>query len=768
MKRLILLIALLMLISFAACSPAIPAPLVEPKALIITEDEQAEEGIITAISNEIDVKIQMVSSSNDGFNSLAVMENGDLYMWGSNLYGQIGNGQKGDPRIDSEYSMCEPYPIKVLEDVIFADYGRGYSIAITESKELFVWGKNDYGQVGDKTLVNKTIPIKIMEDVEFAVAEANNTIAITKNGDMYIWGRDSSGKIGNGKINDDRDYVWEPFKVLTNVRFASCGFQQVIAITEKDELYIWGLADFEYMDGLTDRDFYDLGYYDSALFLQPTKVMENVKTASVIAGSFGSNISAITHSGELYLWGSNEFGQIGNGTFGDGDIKSYDQIEPYPVMVMENVVQYSSDGLQSLAVTEAGELFSWGLNKQFDIDTHLVKTTNREEIIETDLSEYIDPIPVEVMNGVDSVIVSEQTIIALNNEGQLFAWGDNMMGKVGNGQDVFTGHQQEPYEVLDNVDQFTFNGFSVLAKTKEGTLYGWGRNGAGQLGNGNSGSIEFEVSPIKINFDSGAHENLDNDETLLALAPDLYGLEKSIQKTNGTEKVIYTVSEENQFGLEKGDYVGEFKKEVYFEGREFGGVILIPQIVKQMMSVETEGYTYNYLPIPVDVSQLPVSEKVNLSFVSNAGLLVDPDARSGEILKIEFAGSLPILGIVNTISNYWPMGTGEYALRISPEFRMMPEWWDEARSGTRVKPEYFFMTFDIIFESMPSALRSVIGDDSSLSTGEYVIEDIEFGAKLFEAESPVLITENIGYSLTMDHLLRVGQSIVFVKEEEVN
>ncbi len=224
------------------------------------------------------------SISSDSWCEAAITEDGDLYCWGYNGNGQVGNGTTED----------QLNPIKVLsnvESVLFSNY---FSVsAITENGDLYCWGYNLHGQVGNGTTEVQTKPIKVLSDVKtifYSYGNCNSVLAIVENGDLYCWGYNFSGEVGNGTIED-----------------------QII----------------------------------------PVKVLSSVKTVSISSyrsfhRSSSFSVSAITENGDLYCWGGNKHGQIGNGT-------TKDRLTPVKILLLDNS---NNDNTTKFSITSSvsGEL----------------------------------------------------------------------------------------------------------------------------------------------------------------------------------------------------------------------------------------------------------------------------------------------------------------------------------------------------------------------------------------------------------------------------
>ena len=217
-----------------------------------------------------------------GDHSAAITENGDLYLWGNNGYGQLGDGS-------TERSL---EPKKVMEHMKQVSLGKYHSAAISENGDLYLWGNNEYGQLGDGSTENNFfVPKKVMEHVKQVSLGGQHSAAITENGDLYLWGYDGEGQLGYG--SDENSFV--PKKVMEDVKQVSLGKEHSAALTENGDLYLWGYNAYGQLGDGSNTD-----------SITPTKVMENVKEVSL--GDYHS--AAVTEEGELYLWGGNSYGEL--------------------------------------------------------------------------------------------------------------------------------------------------------------------------------------------------------------------------------------------------------------------------------------------------------------------------------------------------------------------------------------------------------------------------------------------------------------------------
>ena len=314
-----------------------------------------------------------------GTHSGVITKDGSLYMWGNNLYGQLGDGT-----VTTRYM-----PVRVLSNVVSVELGDMHSGAITKDGSLYMWGCNEDGQIGNGTTQDKNVPVKVLSDVVLVALGDHHSGAVTKDGSLYMWGRNNYGQIGDGTTQNR--YV--PTKVMDNVVSLSLGGRSTGVITKDGSLYMWGRNRYGQIGDGTTEDRY-----------KPIKVLDNV--VSVNLG--GHHSGAITKDGSLYMWGRNEYGQIGDGTTED---------RYKPIKVLDNVVSASLGGRSSGAIKKNGSLYMWGRNRYGQIGE---ETEDR----------YI---PEKILNNAVVVNLGDHHSGAITLNRSLYMWGRNEDGQVGDG-----------------------------------------------------------------------------------------------------------------------------------------------------------------------------------------------------------------------------------------------------------------------------------------------------------------------------------------------
>ena len=196
------------------------------------------ENQINTIRPDVGINSYSQVLSLGDYHSGVIAQDGSLYMWGVNDFGQIGDGTT-----KNRYK-----PTKILDHVVSVSLGDYYSGAITQDGSLYMWGSNDSGQIGDGTTEDRYKPTKILDHVIAVSLQTGNSGAITQDGSLYMWGSNSRGGIGDGTT----EVRYKPTKILDHVIAVSLGVGHSGAIIQDGSLYMWGWnSDGQIGDGTT-------------------------------------------------------------------------------------------------------------------------------------------------------------------------------------------------------------------------------------------------------------------------------------------------------------------------------------------------------------------------------------------------------------------------------------------------------------------------------------------------------------------------------------
>eukprot|EP00929_Paragymnodinium_shiwhaense_P017940 TRINITY_DN12782_c0_g1_i1.p1 TRINITY_DN12782_c0_g1~~TRINITY_DN12782_c0_g1_i1.p1 ORF type:complete len:413 (+),score=101.78 TRINITY_DN12782_c0_g1_i1:107-1345(+) len=222
----------------------------------------------------------------------AVTEDGSLLAWGVNEDGQLGTGGPSE-------TVAAPQKVALPRRATSCAVGNHHSVAVLEDGDLWAWGGNESGQLGDDGDEGQYEPIRVLRNVQMAAAGEVHTLAVTQDGSLWAWGCNQHGQLGDGtrrssaspiQVNVEGDVIW-----------AAADSRQSMAITDDGSLWVWGCND----DG-------QLGMVSATDVLDPVRL--DLPGNVVAAACSYHHTLAVLADGSVFAWGSNEFGQLGLGS----------------------------------------------------------------------------------------------------------------------------------------------------------------------------------------------------------------------------------------------------------------------------------------------------------------------------------------------------------------------------------------------------------------------------------------------------------------------
>ena len=260
-----------------------------------------------------------------------------LYGWGANGNGQLGTGFL--------FPEARPTPVARNPGWVAADAGFDQTCAIDEASALWCWGDNSRGQIGVGAAGGShTMPERVGTDNDWTEVSTNvdHTCGIRGAGSLFCWGANSSAQIGDGTTTDRPSPTAVTGTEWTHVSvgaFYTCGIRA-------GELHCWG-----------ENGFGAMGIGTQPYSLVPIRVGVASDWMTVEAGF--NHTCGIRSPGYLYCWGYNQDGQVGDGTLVDRNV-------PTPVGTGTNWMAVTAGehtcGIRRLVPTTAGRLWCWGTN----------------------------------------------------------------------------------------------------------------------------------------------------------------------------------------------------------------------------------------------------------------------------------------------------------------------------------------------------------------------------------------------------------------------
>jgi alpha-tubulin suppressor-like RCC1 family protein len=330
---------------------------------------------------------------------------------------------------------------------------------------LRAWGYNRRGQLGDGSVQNADLPVKVKLPSGIKIisvrAGCSDSLALSSHGRVYAWGDNSYGQLGDGTTNERTVPVRVKLPRGVHVTAIRAGCWDNLALTANGRVYAWGDNSLGELGDGTNRD-----RHRPVLVRMPggTRIL-------AISAGCGHNL-AMTSGRRLLAWGSNQFGQLGNGAAIDSVVPTRVRL---PAGVTAKIV--SAGCYHSIAMTSAG-LFGWGLNTSGQLGNGT--TVSSAVPVAITVVRRGPPIgrPVSVFAGCYHTLV-------LFSKGAVLAWGDDTYGQLGNGS---TTNSDTPVSVHlsagAHVRAISASCYQSYAVTAAGQVLAWGYNGDGELGDG--------------------------------------------------------------------------------------------------------------------------------------------------------------------------------------------------------------------------------------------------------------------------------------------
>jgi|GEM_PF-2020127 len=321
---------------------------------------------------QVGTKDNWVSVACGDYHTMAINEDGELWVWGQNINGQLGLGHTTSP-------VTTPTKVAVASDWVSAAGGEHYTMAINEDGELWAWGYNLYGQLGDGTYTQRDTPARVGAATDWVQVSCgmNHTMAINEDGELFAWGGNAYGQQGRGTTTFS---VASPTKVGTDTwEYVSAGGYYTMAIKDDGTLWAWG-------QNTTGK----LGDGTTTQSNSPVQVETANDWVYVAAGDF--HTVAMNADGELWAWGRNNEGQLGLG------YTSVPITTPVRAGSATDWTDVSIGGYYIVAINEDGELWSWGDNTYGRLG--LGDTTNRSSPTRVVVVEFTKTFDIAVTEAV--------------------------------------------------------------------------------------------------------------------------------------------------------------------------------------------------------------------------------------------------------------------------------------------------------------------------------------------------------------------------------
>ncbi len=294
------------------------------------------------------------------------------------------------------------------------------------------------------------------------VGGGSHTFIICEDSSGNTWGANYSGQLGNGTTTT----TGSPVAVTTigGIEAVAAGWEHSMALLNDGTVWAWGENSYGQLGDSSTVDRYD-----------PVKVKVISDITSISWGHIHTHSLAVKSDGSVWAWGYNPTGKLGDNTLVSKDAPI--QVHGLSnVGFLSNIIAVAGGHDFSLALEDDGTAWAWGANGFGQLGDGT--TTQR-----------ITPVPVVSLTNATAIVVGDWHSMALKDDGTVWTWGYGGGGRLGINSMVSSSspvqvHGYNDVGFLTDVVKIAAGETFCLVLKSDGTVWGWGRNDVGQLGDG--------------------------------------------------------------------------------------------------------------------------------------------------------------------------------------------------------------------------------------------------------------------------------------------
>jgi alpha-tubulin suppressor-like RCC1 family protein len=457
---------------------------------------------------DVDSAEDLYSLSAGPKHTSAIKTDGTLWTWGYGPLGQLGNADTNN-KSTPVTTFAGGTNWKQISS------GREHAAAIKTDGTLWIWGRENFSALGNAVITgNISTPITTFAggtNWKQVSCGYEHTAAIKSDGTLWTWGTGGSGKLGNGVTTGNISTPITTFAGGTNWKQISCGGYYTTSIKTDGTLWTWG----------SDGGIGLLGNADTTDRSTPvTTFTGGTNWKQVSAGNF--NTTAIKTDGTLWSWGLSYSGGYSDSTStpittfaGGNDWKQVSSGRDYAVAIKTDGTlwtwgwggygklgigdtirrltpvttfaggidwkQVSAGGSQTVALGVNNQLYIWGGGDDGELGNATFALT-----ISTPITTFAGGTNWTEIIGLDNLYTlsaGDSQSGAIKTDGTLWTWGGNTDGELGNAATTDVSTPVTTFTGGTNWKQLSFGGHHVAAIKTDGTLWTWGRASNGELGN---------------------------------------------------------------------------------------------------------------------------------------------------------------------------------------------------------------------------------------------------------------------------------------------
>jgi len=374
-----------------------------------------------------------------------------------------------------------------------------HSISTHDNGTVYTWGRNIEGQLGDNSTTQRNTPVAIYtsgvlsgKTITAVAAGYYHSLALASDGTVYAWGDNAQGQLGDNNYPTDSDVpvAVDMSGVLSGktITAVAAGMYHSLVLASDGTVYSWGLNS---EGGLGDNS---TVRRNAPVAVDTSGVLSGKTITAIAAGMYHS--IALASDGNVYTWGDNNYGQLGNNFTADTDVPV--AVYTSGVLSDKTITAIAGGGYFSLALDSDGAVYAWGYNFYGQLGDN--STTQRK-------------IPVAVYNSgvlsgktISAIAAGRNHSLAMDSDATLYSWGNNANGQLGDNNSPTVSDVPVTVDMSGVLSGKTITTIAAgmyhsLVLASDGTVYSWGDNVYGQLGDNNN-PTDSDVPVQVINSDN--------------------------------------------------------------------------------------------------------------------------------------------------------------------------------------------------------------------------------------------------------------------------
>jgi alpha-tubulin suppressor-like RCC1 family protein len=302
--------------------------------------------------------------SGGSYHTCAIASNSQAYCWGYNSYGELGNNSTTNTSVPVVVNNSGVLSGKTVKSIAVGSY---HTCAIASDNQTYCWGWNVHGELGNNSTTNTSVPVAVNTSgvlsgktiKSIATAAQGHTCAIASDNQAYCWGMNDAGELGNNSTTDSSI----PVAVYTGgvlsgktIKSIATGDAHTCAIASDNQTYCWGYNAYGQLGNNSTTN------TSVPVAVNTSGVLSGKTVIAITAGSGGVFTCAIASDNNAYCWGLNQYGQLGANYISPNFSSIPVAVYAIGVLSGKTIISITSGDEHTCTIASDNQVYCWGYN----------------------------------------------------------------------------------------------------------------------------------------------------------------------------------------------------------------------------------------------------------------------------------------------------------------------------------------------------------------------------------------------------------------------